>query len=181
MPVQCDDHWRGDAEAATTLVVYGSYLHPRCRAAEQSVRELLHTLPCGLRLVFRHFPLASIAPGAQLAAELAEAAGAQGAFWPMHDELMAHARADGALDVHHVATRLGLDVVRIAAELRDRTHALHVAAHVQSGLASGVNGLPTAYINARRYTGPWSPWELRLALERAAPTDTIRAYRKDHP
>lgn len=46
-----------------------------------------------LRFVFRHFPTVRTHPHSLRAAEAAEAAGAQGKFWQMHDELFSHQQA----------------------------------------------------------------------------------------
>jgi len=77
------DHIRGTEDAPVTLVEYGDFQCPYCRQAESVVRELLEAFGDDLRLVWRHLPLSHLHPDAQLAAEAAEAAGAQGAFWEM--------------------------------------------------------------------------------------------------
>ena len=53
------------------------------------IRELLDEFGDELRYVWRHLPLNDVHPYAQMAAEAAEAAGAQGKFWQMHDRLLA--------------------------------------------------------------------------------------------
>ena len=83
------DHIRGPADAPVTLVEYGDFECPYCGQAEPVVRELLAD-DDDLRYVWRHLPLTDVHPHAQLAAEAAEAAAAQGAFWEMHDLLLAH-------------------------------------------------------------------------------------------
>ena len=83
------DHIRGPAGAPVTLVEYGDFECPYCGQAEPVVRELLAGFG-DLRYVWRHLPLSDVHPRAQLAAEASEAAGAQGAFWPMHDILLDH-------------------------------------------------------------------------------------------
>ena len=82
------DHIRGAADAPVTLVEYGDYECPYCGQAEVVVRELLDAFGDDLRYVWRHLPLNDVHPNAQLAAEAAEAAAAQGAFWEMHDRLL---------------------------------------------------------------------------------------------
>src|SRR4030081_2090031 len=82
------DHIRGRVDAPVTLVEYGDFECPYCGDAAPIVGNLLDHLPDELRDVFRHLPLNDVHPNAQLAAEAAEAAGAQGAFWDMHDRLL---------------------------------------------------------------------------------------------
>src|SRR5437588_11128683 len=96
-PVSSRDHIEGHEDAPVTLVEYGDYECPYCGAAHPVVKEIYRQLGDELRFVFRHFPLARVHPHAERAAEAAEAAGAQGRFWQMHDLLFEnqHALADG--------------------------------------------------------------------------------------
>ena len=87
------DHIRGNQSAAVTLVEYGDFECPHCGQAYLVLGELMDQVGDQLRLVFRHFPLAQIHPHAELAAEAAEAAGAQGQFWEMHDMLFENQNA----------------------------------------------------------------------------------------
>ena len=84
------DHIRGAADAPVTLIEYGDFQCPYCGQAEAVIRELLASFGDDLRYVWRHLPLNDVHPNAQMAAEAAEAAAAQGKFWPMHDLLLAH-------------------------------------------------------------------------------------------
>ena len=93
------DHVRGPDDAPVTLVEYGDFECPYCGQAEPVVRELLREFGHDLRYVFRHLPLADVHPHAQLAAEAAEAAADQGAFWEMHDLLFEH---QDALEPKHL-------------------------------------------------------------------------------
>ena len=90
VPVDPDrDHWRGPEDAPVTLVEYGDFECPYCGIAEPVIRELLADFG-DLRYVWRHLPLSDVHPYAELAAEAAEAAAAQGKFWEMHDLLLDH-------------------------------------------------------------------------------------------
>jgi hypothetical protein len=79
------DHIRGPVDAGVSLVQYGDYECPYCRSASLVIPRLLEHFGDDLRFVSRHFPLPDVHPNAALAAEAAEAAGAQGKFWEMHD------------------------------------------------------------------------------------------------
>src|SRR5580692_5178710 len=83
------DHIRGPEKAPVTVVEYGDFECPYCGLAEPAVRELLQDFG-DVRYVWRHLPLTDVHPHAQLAAEAAEAAARQGAFWEMHDRLFDH-------------------------------------------------------------------------------------------
>jgi NhaA family Na+:H+ antiporter len=91
MPVsEARDHIMGRADAPVTLVEYGDYECPHCRQVYPVIAALQEALGDRLRYVFRHFPIRTSHPHAQLAAQAAEAAGAQGKYWEMHDLLFNH-------------------------------------------------------------------------------------------
>src|SRR5919106_1426098 len=92
------DHVRGPVDAPVTVVEYGDFECPYCGMAEPVVRELLGDF-ADVRYVWRHLPLSDVHPRAQLAAEAAEAAAAQGRFWEMHDLLFGHQDALGPKDL----------------------------------------------------------------------------------
>ena len=161
------DHIRGPDEAPVTFLEYGDFECPYCGQAEAIVRELLQSFGADLRYVFRHLPLADVHPNAQTAAEAAEAAGAQGRFWEMHDLLLDHqdALTPGAL--RRYAEDLGLDVDRFWDEVRTREYAPRVVEDVRSADESGVAGTPTFFINGRRHAGAYDIDTLTTAVQRA--------------
>ena len=161
------DHVRGKAEAAVTLVEYGDFECPYCGQAEPIIRELLTRCGDDLRYVFRHLPLSDVHPHAQMAAEAAEAAGAQGAFWQMHDLLFAHQDALTLPDLRRYAESLDLDVERFSEDLRQRRYASRVSADVASADASGVSGTPTFFVNGRRHHGVYDVAALTAAVRSA--------------
>src|SRR5258708_12944484 len=89
-PVSAQDHVAGPDDAPVTLVEYGDFECPYCGMAHPIVKKVQRELGNQLRFVFRHFPLAEAHPHARIAAQAAEAAGAQGKFWEMHDNLFEH-------------------------------------------------------------------------------------------
>ena len=104
-----------------------------------------------------------------MAAEAAEAAGAQGAFWEMHDLLVAHQGALTLLDLRRYAEDLGLDVERFGEELHQRRYAPRVSEDVASADASGVSGTPTFFVNGRRHHGTYDVATLTAAVRSARP------------
>jgi protein-disulfide isomerase len=166
-PVDADrDHVRGPADAPVTLVEYGDFECPFCGRAEPAVRELLREF-AGLTYVWRHLPLDDVHPHARLAAEATEAAGVQGAFWPLHDLLLEHQGALELDDLAGYATQLGLDVDRFTRELTGRRHAARVARDVDGAELSGVGGTPTFFINGRRHYGAYALPALAAAVKAA--------------
>jgi Na+/H+ antiporter NhaA len=172
VPVDPDrDHIRGSEDAPVTLVEYGDFECPYCGMAEPIVRELLADFG-DLRYVWRHLPLSDVHPRAQIAAEAAEAAGEQGAFWEMHDLLLHHQDALRPPDLMSYADQLGLDTDRFTDELRSHTGTPHIYDDVDSADLSGVSGTPTFFINGRRHYGAYDiatlSAEVRAARARAA-------------
>ncbi|MGW7048626.1 Na+/H+ antiporter NhaA [Streptomyces avermitilis] len=165
------DHVRGPMEAPVTVVEYGDFECPYCGLAEPVIRELLADFG-DVHYVWRHFPLNDVHPHAQLAAEAAEAAAEQGAYWEMHDLLLAHQGALTAVDLLRYAEEIGLDTERFRKALRAHTGAPRVAEDVESADLSGVSGTPTFFINGRRHHGAYDIESLSAAVhvakERAA-------------
>jgi len=153
-PVTEDDHQQGPTDAAVTLVEYGDYECPSCGAAYPVVKQLQRRLGDDLRFVFRDFPLTQIHPHAEAAAEAADSAGDQGAFWDYHDILFENQDALTHRDLVRYARELRLDVDQFAGELEDHANLDRVRQDFESGIESGVNGTPTFFINETRYDGP---------------------------
>jgi Na+/H+ antiporter NhaA len=158
------DHVRGPGNARVTLVEYGDFECPYCGRAESVTRELVRTVGDDLAFVFRHLPLVDVHEHAEMAAEAAEAAGAQGKFWEMHDLLLGHQDALESEDLVRYAEELGLDVDRFSDDLISRRHAMRVARDVESAEESGVAGTPTFFINGRRHHGAYDLASLTAAL-----------------
>jgi protein-disulfide isomerase len=168
-PVGERDHAHGPAGAPVTLVEYGDYECPYCRAAVPIVEELQQALGDQLRFVFRHFPLHALHPHAQNAAEAAEAAAAQGRFFEMHAALFEHQDALGDDHLVTYASDIGLDAARFRRDLQTHAHAGRVREDIDSGLESGVRGTPTFFIQEVRYDGLLGVSQLLTAIEAAYP------------
>lgn len=147
------DHIRGPAYAPITLVEYGDFECPYCGQAHLVVNRIEELLAKSLRFVFRHFPLSTVHPHAQMAAEAAEAAGAQRKFWEMHDELFEHQQALDEVHLVRYAEMVGLDVRQFERDLEVQRFAPKVREDFLSGVHSGVNGTPTFFINGVRHDG----------------------------
>jgi len=157
------DHVRGPINAPVTVVEYGDFECPYCGQAEPVVRELLRDFG-DVRYVWRHLPLNDVHPRAQLAAEAAEAAAGQGAFWEMHDLLLGNQGALRLPDLIGYAEQLGLDIERFTNALRAHAGAARVAEDVDSADLSGVSGTPTFFINGRRHYGAYDIATLSAAV-----------------
>lgn len=143
------DHVLGNPQASVTLLEYGDYECPSCIQAEPFTQHLVASHGQRLRFVFRHFPLLEVHPHAELAAEAAEAAAAQGRFWPMHHLLFSQ--------IHHLALpaltgyaqAIGLDMIRFKAEMADRIYTQRVQEHRRAGEHSGIRATPAFFLDGK--------------------------------
>jgi protein-disulfide isomerase len=145
------DHIQGPIDAPLTLVEYGDYECPYCGAAYPIIKAIQERLGDRLCFAFRNFPLVNSHPYAQHAAEAAEAAGAQGKFWEMHDLLFENQDALDDEDLARYAAALELDARRLIGEVLAGAHTARVREDFRSGARGGVNGTPTLFINGVRY------------------------------
>jgi protein-disulfide isomerase len=164
VPVSERDHVLGPATARVTLVEYGDYECPFCGAAHPILKQVRQVTGDDLRFAYRHFPLSQIHPHAYQAAEAAEAAGAQGRFWEMHDLLFANQDRLGLRDLIGYAGALELDLERFVTDLRGHAYADRLREDFLSGVRSGVNGTPTFFVNGMRHDGGYDLEALLEAL-----------------
>ncbi|MBC7941428.1 MAG: thioredoxin domain-containing protein [Chitinophagaceae bacterium] len=143
------DHVLGDPEAKLTLLEYGDYECPACIQAEPLMQHLVAAHTGRLCLVFRHFPLMEVHPHAELAAEAAEAAAAQGRFWPMHHLLFTQAHHLTPEALVGLAESLQLDMNRFNAEMADRIYTQRVQEHRRAGERSGLRATPAFFLNGQ--------------------------------
>lgn len=159
------DHFLGPADAPVTLLEYGDYECPDCGRAYPMLKILNERFAGKLRFAFRHFPQYTVHRHASSAAQAAEAAGAQGKFWPMHDLLYQNQQGLEPPDLTHYALRAGLEVYKFDSALSSGTYANRVEADYAGGVSSGVKGTPTLFINGCRYTGPMELGPLSATIQ----------------
>ena len=164
--LSAEDHIDGAEDAELELVMYGDFQCPYCAAAYPIVKRVRDQLGARLLFAYRHFPLRDIHPLAQGAAEAAEAAADQGAFWTMHDRLFESRGQLQTPSLIDLARSLGLDAERVASELEAGAHAPRVQRDVDSGEASGVTATPGFFVNGRLHEGSFDASSLIAALSR---------------
>ena len=155
------DHIQGPVEAAVELVEYGDYECPQCQAAHPVVKLIQAEFGDDLCFAYRHFPLLDIHPLAMPAAEAAEAAGAQGRFWQMHELLFQNSPDLDPANLIEIASGLGLDIERFDEDLVKQHHVRRIRDDIESGKMSGAHGTPTFFINGMKYEGGFD-WESLL-------------------
>lgn len=159
------DHISGPHQAVMQLVEYGDYECPHCRRAHFAVRGMQDRFGEDFSYTFRHLPNVKLHPNAQMAAEAAEAASAQGKFWEMHDAMY---ETTDPLDFERLcamAQELDLDLETFKADLTNHTYNARVQEDLDSAIRSHSQGTPTFYVNGRRYDGAWDTGALVEALK----------------
>ena len=166
-PVSAADHAQGAADAKVTLVEYGDYQCPYCGAAYPIIKAVQKRLGAKMRFVFRNFPLNQAHPYAELAAESAEAAGAQDKFWEMHDAIYQQQSELGSDLLHQLAIKLKLNIEQFESDLDARRYRPRVKRDFMGGMRSGVASTPAFFINGKRYEGALDRASLMSAVGRA--------------
>ncbi|PZR96253.1 MAG: disulfide bond formation protein DsbA [Candidatus Chloroheliales bacterium] len=168
LPEVTAEDWReGPDDAPVTLLEYGDFECPYCGEAYPVIKQVQEQMGDRLRFVFRHFPITSSHPHAQLASEAAEAAGAHGKFWLMHDLLYENQRHLTREDLDRYAQQLGLDLDVFDNALEEHTYKEKVRDSFRQGIRARVQGTPTFFINGRRYDGEHTAAAMGVALEEA--------------
>jgi len=157
--------------APLSLVEYGDFECPYCRAAVPVIAEIRRRLGDDLVFAFRHFPLADVHPYALSAAVAAEAAASAGMFWPMHDRLFSGERPRLRQDdLRGYAEQIGVDPASVVWPATRRVED-RVEADFNSGVRSGVRGTPTLFLGGRPYRGAMTVAELLPAITRSSVAD----------
>lgn len=158
------DHVQGHATAPVTLVEYGDYACYESGLAHSAVLHVQNEVGGRMRFIFRHFALSGLHAESQRAAEAAEAAGAQGRFWAMHNRLFAHRSTLDDASLLEYADALRLDIGRFLREMATHHHRDRVREDFRSAKANGVHMSPAFFINGAPYSDVWSVDGLQLAV-----------------
>jgi protein-disulfide isomerase len=167
VPVNHSDHFTGSHTATVTVVEYGDFECPSCAQAYPAVKMMLRHFGEKIRFVYRHFPQREVHPHAELAAEAAEAAGAQHKFWPMHDLLFENQRHLKAASLRKYAAAAELELERYDFEMGDHVYLQRVQEHLASGNRSGVRATPTFFVNGTVQDVSFNLEQLQTAIEAA--------------
>jgi protein-disulfide isomerase len=166
-PDAATDHIIGLASAKATIVEYGDFECPSCAQAHGAMKIILKQFGHQLRFVFRHFPQVEVHPHAELAAEAAEAAHAQGHFWPFYDMLFEHQEHLKEKQLRQYAELTGLDLERYDYEMKDHVYLQRVQEHASGGRHLGIRGTPAFYVNGQLADVSFGLQHLDEAVQRA--------------
>ena len=165
--IRSDDHVLGKHEAEVIVIQYGDYQCPYTARAHGILEGLREQMGDSLCLVYRHLPLSKLHPAAEMAAEAAEGAGAQGKFWEMHAALFDNQAALSADILPQLAQDLGLDGARMDDDLARRRHRGRVEADAAQAAELGARKTPTFFINGERHLGDSDQASLEAAIANA--------------
>jgi cyclophilin family peptidyl-prolyl cis-trans isomerase/protein-disulfide isomerase len=173
-PVSERDWQQGPPGALVTIIEYGDFQCPQCAEVAPVLSQLRSEYPEDFRLVFRHFPQESLHDKAWLAAQAAQAAGAQGQFWSMYDRLYARqlewvklSEQDFRDWLSLQAGELGLDVKAFEADLANPSLTSAIKQVSQQAAGAGLNSAPGIAINGQYYEGIKDHWTLAALIELA--------------
>ena len=141
-------------EGKVTLVVFSDFECPHCAQARMLLEEVEKQAKGRLRVCFKNFPLTTKHPNAELAAQVAMAAHAEGKFWAMHDRLFDNQSSLSKAQLMSYARDVGLDQAKLTKALESGALKRRVANDVAQGETLGVNGTPTMFIDGREVTDP---------------------------
>ena len=161
------DHIHGPVNAPVTIIEYGDFECPSCFQAYTALKVIFAHFDPQVRFVFRHFPLREMHAHAELAAEAAEAAAAQGRFWPMYELLFAHQQHLKDKHLLDYAGQLGLDLPRFQNELKDHVYLQRVQENIQGGRHLGVRSAPAFYVDGMLIDVSFGPQHLHEAITKA--------------
>ncbi len=148
-----DPQFGASATAPLVIVEFADFGCPWSREESFIIRELASKYADKISFIYRDFPLDELHPQARLAAEASECAQDQGGFWAFHDTLYQNQDRLSRDDLIQYATEVGLDVSAFTACLDSGTYRAEVEQDYQAGLAAGVRGTPTFFLNGRRVEG----------------------------
>jgi protein-disulfide isomerase len=156
---------RGAADAPVTIVEFADFECPFCGGVFPILQRIEKNYEGKVRFVYRHFPLTSIHPHAQKAAEASICAAEQGRFWEFHDSLFSNQRALTVDDLKRRAQEFKLNTADFNACLDSGRQAGAVKQDAAEGTQAGVTGTPTIFINGRRLSGSQSYADLQAVID----------------
>jgi protein-disulfide isomerase len=148
-------HTVGAGNKKVTLIEYGDFECPACKAYYPLVKEIKQTYGDDITFQFRNFPLNQIHPNAFLGSRAAEAAGKQGKFFEMHDLLYENqdtwSKASNPTSVLQTfAQQLGLNVDQFKNDMMSSTTSDVINADIKEGQAIKATSTPTFVLNGKK-------------------------------
>jgi len=166
------DWVKGNPDAKVTIIEYSDFQCPACLGYVPVIKALIGEFENDIRFVYRHFPLKGTHPNAAPAARAAEAAGRQGKFWEMHDQLFDNQASWSGLfsakkSFVTYAEKIGLDLEQFETDYDSKEIIAKVDDQYDSALAMGLNSTPSFLVNGKRINNPRTLEEFRALIQSA--------------
>lgn len=144
----------GSPSAAVTIEEFADYQCPTCATVHGKMKEINSLYSGRIKFIYRSFPLTQIHKNSYDAALAAEAAGQQGKYWAMQDQLFTNQQAwSNSTEVRKIfddyAQKIGLDVTKFQTDMVALPTKTRVDNDLQRGRALNITGTPTVYINGK--------------------------------
>ncbi len=156
---------RGNENAKVSIVEFSDFQCPACGQAYPAVERAFSQYSDKVKFTYRHFPLSSLHPYAQKAAEASECASEQRKFWEMYDKLFQNQQNLKISDLKQYATDIGLDSAQFNSCLDTGKYASKVASDYSFALSIGLNSTPTFFINGEKYASVMSFDQLKALID----------------
>jgi protein-disulfide isomerase len=142
----------GPADAPVQIVEFADFECPHCGMAAPVLHKVIEDpeLKPKVRFAFKNYPLPAH-EHADSAARASVAAGAQGKFWEMHDQLFTHQETLANSDIEGFAKKLGLDLDKFKSDWVSNDTKDKVAKDKELGGRIGITGTPSIFINGRKF------------------------------
>jgi len=154
-------HSRGSATAQVVVTEFSDFQCPACSVAHQLLAEVYQKYPDQVQVIYRHYPLSTIHPNAQLAAQAAEAAGEMNKFWEMHDKLFTNQQSWESLDesafmdlLGKYAEELQIDKSVFLTKIQSGPIKQKITNDINDGDTLGINSTPTFFVNGQKTAAP---------------------------
>ena len=159
-------HTKGPADAPVTIIEVSDFQCPFCSRVNPTMKKIMDTYKDKVRIAFKHNPL-SFHKDALGAAEAAEAAGAQGKFWEMHDKLFANQKALKRPELDKYAQEIGLNMAKFKADMDGNTFKAQILNDQKTSNRLGARGTPAFFVNGWKLSGakPFSAFKEKIDEE----------------
>jgi protein-disulfide isomerase len=154
----------GFLEAPVQLTMFGDYESLQTKELYEIIKDVLETFKGKVNFTFRHFPLTRIHQKAHKAAEAAIAAGQEGKFWEMHEQLMAHPHELGIISLKGHAREVGVKNKKFLDQLMNSDFGWQVQDDLREGIAMGIRDIPALLINGKFIDRPLTLKRINKAI-----------------
>jgi protein-disulfide isomerase/Skp family chaperone for outer membrane proteins len=144
---------RGADSAPITIVEFSDFECPFCGGLFPTLKQIEKDYGDKLRIVYREFPLTSIHPHAEKAAEAALCAFEQQHFWEFHDSMFGNQKELSIADLKQRAADMKLNTEKFNECIDSSRKVEAIQKDVQDGARAGVTGTPAMFINGRFLSG----------------------------